>query len=186
MSGKSTIQRYPLAWRLIHWLSAAAIASLAVIGIWMAERAEADLFDSLTDTLYAWHKGIGFCVLALAIVRVLIKVKATAPAYPASLPKKARIAATSLHHLLYVLLFTTPLLGWASVSAYPALGTVGGLSLPAMPGIPVNEELAGQLFEAHELSAFALIALVTGHIGAALVHGLKLKDGIFSRMWFGS
>lgn len=178
--------RYPLGWRLLHWITAIAIACLIPIGIWMASRAEANLFDDLTNTLYAWHKGIGFCVLVLVIIRIGVKLSLNAPSYPETLPKRMRQAAKSLHHLLYALLFITPLLGWAGVSAYPALGTLAGMSLPAMPGIAIDEAFALKLFQIHGVFALTLTALIIGHIVAALVHGLKRKDGIFSRMWFGS
>jgi cytochrome b561 len=178
--------RYPLGWRLLHWLSATAILFLIPIGIWMAKRAEANLFDDFTNALYAWHKGIGFCVLILVFIRVAVKLSATAPPYPESLPKAMRITAKTMHHLMYALLLVTPLLGWAGVSAYPALGTIAGLSLPAMPGIPVDEALGLRLFNIHGICALTLTALIIGHIAAALFHALKRKDGIFSRMWFGS
>lgn len=178
--------RYPLGWRLLHWITAATIVCLIPIGIWMAERAEANVFDDLTNTLYAWHKGIGFCVLLLVLIRIGVKLSLKAPAYPDALPNWMRITAKSLHHLMYVLLLITPLLGWAGVSAYPALGTIAGMSLPAMPGISANEELALKLFQIHGAFALTLTALIVGHISAALFHGLKRKDGIFSRMWFGA
>jgi len=88
-----------------------------------------------------------------------------------------------MHGLLYVLLFAVPLLGWAGVTAYPALITVAGYHLPAMPGITPNEALAKQLFALHGTLAFVLGALVIGHIAAALKHLMFNRDGVFERMW---
>ena len=48
---------------------------------------------------------------------------------------------------MYLLLVIIPLFGWAGVTAYPALITVGGFHLPGMPGIPKDQVLAKQLFE---------------------------------------
>ncbi|OGT72100.1 MAG: hypothetical protein A3H44_07570 [Gammaproteobacteria bacterium RIFCSPLOWO2_02_FULL_57_10] len=176
---------YALGSRILHWLIAALVLVLIPVGLWMASRAEIDLFDDLTNTLYAWHKAIGFTVLLLMVLRIIVRARNTAPAYPVSLPRWQVIAAKSLHHLLYVLLIVTPLLGWAGVTAFPALITLGGYDLPAMPFIPQDQALATQLFGIHGVFAITLAVLVSGHIAAAVIHLVIRKDGIFQRMWFG-
>jgi len=175
------VAKYPLAWRLMHWTMALMIVVLIPIGIVMAERAEANLWGGLTDTLYAWHKAIGFAVMLLMIVRIIIKVRMAAPAYPDSFPRGLQIAAKASHHLIYVLLVLVPLLGWAGVTAFPALITLGGYDLPAMPFVPQDRTLAAQLFGLHGNLAIVLTVLLIGHIGAAIRHMFK-KDGIFRRM----
>lgn len=175
------IQKYPLAWRVLHWLMALMIFALIPVGIVMAERAEANIWGALTNTLYSWHKLIGFTVLLLMVVRIVMKVRLKGPAYPDTLPRHLQLAAHSLHHLLYVLLVLTPLFGWAGVTAYPALITVGGYYLPPMPFVPVDEALAGRLFAIHGFLAISLGVLIVGHIGAAMKHLID-KDGLFRRM----
>ncbi|MDO9478885.1 MAG: cytochrome b/b6 domain-containing protein, partial [Pseudohongiella sp.] len=71
--------------------------------------------------------------------------------------------------------------GWAGVTAFPALITLGGYDLPAMPFIPQDSDLAAQLFGIHGTLAITLAVLLIGHIAAAFRHMLK-KDGIFKRM----
>ncbi|MDO8908428.1 MAG: cytochrome b/b6 domain-containing protein [Pseudohongiella sp.] len=175
------IQKYPVGWRVLHWVMALMVLTLIPIGLWMASRAEADLWGELTDTLYAWHKAIGFSVLLLMIVRIVVKVRVKSPPYPDDMPRKLQMAAKGLHHLMYVLLVLTPLFGWAGVTAFPALVTLGGYDLPAMPFVPQNGYLANTLFEIHGALAIALAVLVLGHIAAAFRHMLR-KDGIFRRM----
>lgn len=175
------VQKYPLLWRILHWVMALMIAALIPIGIWMAERAEANIFDTLTNTLYAWHKAIGFSVLLLMVLRVAVKVRLKSPDYPDSISPQLKAMAKGLHHLMYVLLILTPLFGWAGVTAFPALITLGGYDLPAMPGVPQDSALATTLFEIHGALAFTLIVLVIGHIGAAIRHMLR-KDGLVRRM----
>lgn len=175
------IQKYPAGWRVLHWLMALMVFALIPIGIVMAERADAELWGPLTDMLYNWHKAIGFSVLLLMVLRIVIKVWLKGPPYPDEMPRKLQLAAKSLHHLLYVLLVVTPLFGWAGVTAFPALITLGGYHLPAMPFVPVNEALAEQLFAIHGTLAMILAALIVGHIGAAVRHMVR-KDGVFRRM----
>lgn len=175
------IQKYPAGWRVLHWLIALMVLLLIPTGLWMAARGEAGIWGALTNTLYTWHKAIGFSVLLLMIVRIAVKVRVKSPPYPDELPRRLQLAAKSLHHLLYLLLVLTPLLGWAGVTAFPALVTVGGYDLPAMPFVPQDRELAARLFDIHGALAITLSVLVTGHIGAALRHMFR-KDGIIRRM----
>lgn len=176
--------RYPLPWRVLHLLIAVLVLTLIPVGLWMASRGAAGIFDTLTNSLYSLHKAVGFTVLTLMIVRVLIKLGMTAPAYPPAMSRLTVLAARSLHHLLYLLLFITPLLGWAGVTAFPALGIAAGITLPAMPFVPQDEDLAARLFQIHGFLAVTLAVLLAGHIAAALRHLLR-RDGVFQRMWFG-
>lgn len=175
------IQKYPAGWRVLHWVMALMVLTLIPVGLWMASRAEADLWGALTNTLYSVHKAIGFSVLLLMILRIVMKIRLKSPPYPDEMPRQLQIAAKSLHHLLYVMLVVTPLFGWAGVTAYPALGIVGEVNLPAMPFVPQDEELAGRLFYIHGWLAITLGVLIAGHIAAAIRHMLR-RDGIVRRM----
>jgi cytochrome b561 len=176
---------YRFTQRLMHWLVALSIPVLFILGLWMTARAGANLWDDQTNLLYGLHKALGFTVLCLMVLRLFFKLRTAAPAYPASVSPTLILLAKTMHALLYVLLFAVPLLGWAAVTAYPALITVAGYHLPAMPWITPNEALAKQLFELHGTLAFALGILALGHIAAALKHLLFNRDGVFERMWSG-
>jgi len=169
--------------RLLHWLVALCLVVLFVLGLWMTARATANLWDDQTNLLYGLHKALGFTVLLLMLLRIFLKLRTAAPAYPASLTPIHVLVAKIMHGLLYALLFAVPLLGWAGVTAYPALITVAGYHLPAMPWVTQNPALAKQLFALHGTLAFVLAALVIGHIAAALVHLFFKRDGVFERMW---
>jgi len=177
--------RYPLVWRVLHWLIALMVLTLLVVGFWMVSRSEADLWDALTGNLYASHKAIGFSVLWLMVLRLVIRITRRPPEYPESVSSGIKKLAASTHHLMYLLLFAIPLLGWAGVTAYPALIVAGGVYLPAMPGIPENEALAKQIFSIHGTLAIVLCILSAVHIAGALKHFLITKDGVFGRMGFG-
>lgn len=181
-----SIERYAFGWRVLHWVIAALVLTTIPIGLTMASRADANIFDGITNTFYAMHKAIGFTVLALMVLRLMVKLGIGAPAYPSDMSRRLIVAAKSVHHLIYVLLFVTPILGWAGVTAYPALVIAGPISLPPLPFVPQSEALAERLFAVHGFLALSLAALVIGHIGAALRHLLIEKDGIFGRMWFGN
>lgn len=177
--------RYPLNRKLVHWAIAACVLVLVPVGLWMVARGEANLWDALTNTLYGIHKATGFTVFLLMALRIAFKLHSADPVYPEGFPRAQIIAAKSLHHLLYVLLVLVPALGWAGVTAFPALIVFPGVDLPPMPFVPVNEDLALRLFQIHGVLAITLAVLVLGHIGAALLHLVIKKDGMFQRMWFG-
>lgn len=157
---------------------------LLVLGFWMTNRAGANLWDGLTNTLYSWHKLIGFLVLLITALRLVVKSLSKRPDYPSGISKGNIQLAHMVQSTMYLLLVLVPLLGWAGVTAYPALITVGGFHLPALPGVPKGEPLAKQLFEIHGYLVLALIAVASAHIGAGLNHLWIKKDRVFDRIGF--
>lgn len=162
------------------------IITLLVLGFWMTERAGANLWDELTNILYSWHKLIGFLVLLMTALRIMVKLTNERPNYPSSISRGNIQLAHTVQSALYLLLVLVPLFGWAGVTAYPALITVGGLHLPALPGVPKGEPLAKQLFEIHGYLVLALIVIAIAHIGAGLNHLWIKKDQVFDSIWFKS
>jgi cytochrome b561 len=178
--------KYPFSWRILHWLMAAMIVGLIIVGIVMADRAEANIWDDLTNILYAWHKALGFSIIFLIILRIVIRRREGVPTYPTNVSPKLLFIAHQAHTLLYTLMIIVPLMGWAAVTAYPALITIGGYHLPAMPFVPQSETLAKQLFDLHGWLAITLGIIIIAHIAGGLKHLFIERDGVFQRMWFGS
>lgn len=174
--------QYSILLRLIHWLTALVIVVLLVLGFWMTDRAGANLWDELTNTLYSWHKLIGFLVLLITALRIMVKLLTKRPDYPSSISTGQIQLARMVQSTLYLLLVLVPMFGWAGVTAYPALITVGGFHLPALPGVPKGEPLAKQLFEIHGYLVLALIAVAVAHVSAGLNHLWVKKDQIFDRI----
>jgi cytochrome b561 len=157
---------------------------MLILGLWMTNRSAANLWDELTNTLYSWHKLIGFLILLITGLRILTKLNSKRPPYPSSVSRGQILIAQSVQSAMYLLLLLIPLFGWAGVTAFPALITVGGYHLPGMPGIPTDEALAKQLFTIHGYLILAFIAFALMHITAGLAHLCLKKDGVFERMWF--
>ncbi len=178
-------QRYTFLMRFVHWLTVVLISLLLILGFWMTNRSAANLWNELTNTLYAWHKMIGLLVLLTTGLRIFIKLRSKNPLYPINLSRGQIQLARSVQITLYFLLVLIPLFGWAGVTAFPALITIGGYHLPRMPGIPEDQTLAKQLFEIHGYLVYVLIAITLGHIAAGLTHLWVKKDVVFSRIWFG-
>jgi len=173
--------RYSFAARALHWLVAAFVICMIPLGLYMVSRGAATNFDALTGQLYDLHKLAGFTVLWLIVLRIIVRLRRGAPPPLATLTPLERIASTAVHHLLYVLLLVVPLLGWAGISAYPALNIFGLFNLPGI--LPANEAVANKIFSVHGLLAQGLGILALVHIAAALRHRFIKRDGLLRRMW---
>jgi cytochrome b561 len=135
--------------------------------------------------LYNWHKWAGITFLALSLVRLLWRVTHRPPALPApitaAMPTWQMRAYHATHHLLYVLFFAVPLIGWAysSAAGFPIVW-FGQIALPDL--VPANKALAELIKPWHELLAVTLMALAALHVAAALKHQWIDRDGLLQRM----
>jgi cytochrome b561 len=162
--------------RVLHWLMALMIVAMLFIGTGMAASV-----SERYRFLIAIHRPLGLAVLILAAIRLVNRVINPPPPLPDSLPTLQRVAAKASHVLLYALMFIMPLLGWGMLSAAPYPVVIyGSLRLP--PILPQNPVLYSWLRELHGDFAYLLFAVFLVHLGAALMHGLIRRDGVFESM----
>jgi cytochrome b561 len=161
----------------LHWIVAAFVLSIVPIGLTMTRLPS----GKIQDNLFFLHESFGATILTLACLRVAVRLIRGAPEPYPGLARWQRLISNITHRALYVLIVIVPLLGWAATSAYRAPISVYGLfTLP--PILAVNKPLAETLFLFHMGGAYLLSALVAMHIGAALMHGFILRDGVLARM----
>lgn len=171
------IETYARPARWIHWLTALAVLFVIPAGFIMMNMPPGPGQDRLFDL----HRSVGTLILALAVLRVAVRIAFGAPPRPPGLPDWQWRIANFTHHLLYALIFVMPLLGWAASSAFGASVSVFGLfTLPNL--VPKNEAMSEVYGGAHETLAFLMCALLAAHIGAALYHGFVKRDGVLGRM----
>lgn len=164
----------PLAW--LHWLSASTIIAAAMIGWYMVA-----LPMSLRALkLFNWHKWLGVSALALLLLRLGARLYGPVPA-PPPMSRTQQSLARFAHLALYVLMLSTPLLGWAYSSAAGFPVRWWGL-LPLPDWVPRDRALAAALKPLHQASAWLLVGLAALHIGAALKHQFLDRDGLLRRM----
>ena len=175
--------RWSLATRLLHWLSAAAIAAMLGLGVymvWLVDDA-ARRFE-----LYQRHKTLGAFVFALLAARIVARAAAHGPGWPEAMSRLWRAAAGGVHAALYALTLGATLTGYAMVSTSPIplpVALPGGLSLPNLLG---PDFAASQRWKtAHHAFVLALALLALAHAGAALWHRFFERDAVLSRMGFG-
>jgi cytochrome b561 len=109
------------------------------------------------------HALIGLTVLVLAIGRLFWRMAHPAPEFPPTISPLDRKVAKTIHAGLYILMIAVPIIG-----------------IPTW--LWSGEDLYRPLTEAHQIAAFALIALVVGHVLVALYLQFIRHVDIFGRM----
>ena len=165
----------------LHWVLGLALIGLFAFGLYMTDLP----FSPARLKYFNWHKWAGMTILILSVLRILWRLAHRPPALPAAvtdaMPRWQHAAHAGTHHLMYLLFFAVPLIGWAysSAAGFPIV-LFGQLPLPDLAG--KSPELADALKPWHGYAAYALAALVAMHVAAALKHHFIDRDGLISRM----
>ena len=170
-------QNYTSTAKALHWLMAALLFGLLALGFYMS-----DLPLSPNKLkFYSWHKWAGVTAFLLLAFRLLWRITHRPPALPDSMPKLMQFAAHAGHLALYGLMIAIPISGWLMSSAKGFQTVYFGI-LPIPDLLDKNKELGNLLAIVHESLNFLFIAVLAGHIGAALKHHFIDKDDILTRM----
>lgn len=159
--------RYSVPQRVLHWGMALLIFFNLIFSDGMehwnrlVRRGETVTPDDIA--LANIHAYVGIAILALAAVRIILRLVQGAPEPPAEEPALLRLAAKATHGLLYLLLFAMPLGG---IAAYYF-------------GVEVAGELHGGVMK------LLLWLLIVAHVGGALVHQFYWKTNVLARMTHG-
>ncbi|HXT08066.1 MAG TPA: cytochrome b [Roseiarcus sp.] len=175
--------RWSLATRVLHWLSAACIATMLVLGVYMVWFVDdaARRFD-----LYQRHKALGVFVFALAAARITVRAATRSRGWPHRMSRLHRAAAGGAHAALYALMFAATLTGYAMVSTSPLplpLALPGGWTVPNL--LAADYAASERWKIAHHACVLALGLLAAGHAGVALWRHFVDRDDVLSRMGFG-
>jgi cytochrome b561 len=162
--------------RVLHWLIAIMVLAMLFIGVSMVSTLKPRFL-----TLIAIHKPLGIAILALALLRLGVRLRLGAPPLPDDLPGTQALAAKLSHFVLYALLIAMPLVGWGMLSAggYPVV-LYGSLHLPEI--LPHDDQLHAILRMTHTVLAYVFFATILLHVAAALFHALIRRDGVFRAM----
>jgi len=170
----------PLA-RSFHWLTVLLLAIQFPVGLVMVYRGPGrNVWDGVTNTLYAGHKATGVLILGLVLLRLFNRLIAGTPPPASTLPGWQKAISTLNHWSLYLLLIIVPALGYLAVCYFPALTIVGFVTLPAI--VAPDRMLYGPVIHWHAIGAGVLAGLITVHVSAALYHRLIRRDNVLARM----
>jgi cytochrome b561 len=174
--GAPTAAYTPVA-RFLHWLTAALVLILIVVGAVIANTG--DWPGKMV--VYDLHKSTGMVVLVLVLFRLFYRLTHPPAPLPADMPPIMQLAAHANHWTLYALLIIQPIVGWIATSAYPAPIPVYWLF--EMPRIwPEDRAFSERMFTVHAIVATLLVIVAAIHIGAALYHHFVRKDEVLMRI----
>ena len=168
-------KRFTLLSRILHWTMAIMVLAMLFIGVGMV--------SSLVDyhRLVSIHRPLGIAILVLVVIRFINRQLSTAPAWPPTMSKQERWIAHWSELLMYTLLFSLPVVGWAMLSAgsYPIV-LWGPLHLP--PILPASPAVYAILRRVHTVLAYLLFFTFLAHLSAVLFHTLVIRDRLIDRM----
>lgn len=169
--------RYDTAAQLLHWLIAAAVIGLVLVGLTLRY----DLVPKPTaQTLALLHIGTGLTVFVLMALRLGLRLLRPPPALPAPIPPAERLLAKTGHWLFYLLLFAMPVFGVLFVQGEGH--TVSWFGLVTLPPILGKSEAVEEIFEfLHFWGGIAVIVLLAVHV-AAVFHHQRRGTPVLQRM----
>ena len=148
---------YSRAQILIHW----AIAILIVVNYFIAD-GMGEVFDKKLGgaaVTTPWHVWLGLAVLALVVLRLILRFGHGAPAASGAAGSLTQKLASAAHILLYLLMIGVPVGG--AVVWYLGVEALGDI---------------------HVLAGNGLLILAGLHALAGLYHHYFVKDGVLLRM----
>jgi len=163
--------------RLLHWTT--FVLLIAAAGSVCAR----EFIDgqATRQLLLAIHEWTGLSVLALMAPRLTWRVYASVGRLHATMSPRTRIATALGHYALYATTLALPVLGWLTANAYgQTLRLFGLVPLPTL--MARNRELGYGLQDWHVAAAWVLLALVLGHVAAALWHHHIRRDNVLRSM----
>lgn len=177
MSLKSSPTRYGGVAIAIHWLTAIAVIGMLASGLAAGNTAD----EAVKLTLLRGHAVMGVLVGVLTVFRIIWWLAFDRrPADQPGLSSGQRLAAHVVHYGLYAVILVMVASGIATV-----LLSGAGAQLTGAAPLPLPDFTLAPPFTVHGLLSRVLIALVIGHIAAALWHQFIRRDGLLARMGVG-
>ncbi len=162
--------------KTLHWLIVLLMVIQFPIGWLMADVHRGPPVES-TEI----HMSFGLLILTLVLIQFVRRIVFGVPPFEPGLPGWQRVAATTMHWGLYVLLVFFMITGWCFASYFGWPITFFGLF--PIPGIlPKGLPIGRTLGELHQFIVWLVLAAIVGHIVAALWHHFVDKDRTLIRM----
>lgn len=173
------MKRYHPILVALHWIMAIMAIMALMAGKFLLAPLE---FDDPQKVFGArGHMTIGIALGVLLIIRLVIRMTSENPPHAKTGNALLDRLGVIAHWALYVLLFGMVASGIGMALAGDFIGLVAG---EAIEFLPDNlRELPPR--KAHGAIGTLLFILIIIHFAAALYHQFYLRDGLFSRMWFG-
>ena len=173
------VSRYNAVARWLHWLTAALLAVIIPVGIWIRYFEPHD--EPFKLRLYNIHESFGVIVLVIVLLRLWNRYANPPPPLPIDTPPAIRLAAHVSHVALYVLLILMPIVGFLATNSWGfPLKVFNVLPIPSPLG--KDEAVAKILSFVHWCGAVTIILLILAHLSGVIYHTFIRRDGLLKRM----
>jgi cytochrome b561 len=153
---------YSVSQVALHWIIALLVLFQLLFGDSMSHflhlKHRGMAIDASVRSWAGYHYWVGWTILALVLLRLLLRLVRRVPEPAAGGPHWMKRAAVASHALFYVILLAMPVLGLLGYYIGDPYGDIHSWGKPL------------------------LIILICVHAAAALVHQFWLKDGTLRRM----
>ena len=170
----NTLTEYGSISKIFHWLSAAVLVFQIPLGFYLVDMD----FGEKRLTIESIHVTLGLAILYLTILRLVFKIFNPTPALQNSIFPGQKIIAKLNHIFLYISVLVITISG-----ALKKLYNGEELDMLFFNfEIQDNFELAELFYEIHIIGNYTLIALITLHIFAVIIHKVLFKENLLKRI----
>ncbi len=174
LEGRSTLTAIAL-----HWIVAALILFQVGFGWYLQEIPRHVPARGIAVNL---HKSIGITIGLVILLRLAWRAAHPAPAFPLSMRPWQVWLARWAHRALYACMLVMPLSGYVATN-FSKFG-IKYFDLFVLPPWGVVSKPLYDMFQSiHVWTSYLFVALIAGHIVAALKHVIVDRDDVFRRMW---
>ena len=170
----NSLTEYGFISKVFHWLSAAVLIIQIPLGFYLVDMD----FGDKRLTVESIHVTLGLSIFYLILFRLLYKTLNPTPRLQNSLFPGQKIIAKLNHIFLYVSILVITISG-----ALKKLFNGEELDMFFFNlEIQDNFDLADIFYEIHILGNYTLIALISLHISAVIIHKLLFKENLLKRI----
>ena len=174
MSLTNTLTEYGTISKIFHWLSAAVLIIQIPLGFYLVDMD----FSEKRLTVESLHVTLGISIFYLTLFRLIYKTINPTPSLQKSIFIGQKLIAKLNHYLLYISILTITISG-----ALKKLYNGEELDMFFFNlEIKDNFELAEIFYEIHIIGNYILLALITLHISAVIIHKLLFKENLLKRI----
>lgn len=156
---------WPLRTRIAHAVLAATVLGAAGLALYLVNPPDwSEPFVRRYEAGIVFHKLLGLLALIAALAMLIRRPVRSARAGPA----QVRRAAALVQGALLALTLVAAVSGYVSTSLFNQPLDVAGVVSIGSP-LPRHEAMGGLLAVVHEIAAYALLVLATGHIGMGVL-----------------
>ena len=174
MTIKNSLTEYGIISKIFHWLSAAVLIVQIPLGFFLVDMD----FNEKRLTIESIHVTLGLSIFYLTLLRLIYKTFNPTPALQNSIFPGQKIIAKLNHIFLYIAILVITISG-----ALKKLYNGEELDMFFFKlEIKDNFELAEIFYEIHIIGNYTLVALITLHISAVIIHKLLFKENLLKRI----